>query len=155
MGHSTAMLRSVVFSGIERLRSVLAWVLVIGLTGCAVEPAEQRLQAAVTGLQTAIEAREVRNAMDFIAEDFVGTGTLDREGVRSMLRVQVLRHAQLGLTLGPMQTELTGDRATVRFTAVATGGSGALMPESARVWEVETGWRDDDGEWRLISAQWK
>jgi hypothetical protein len=129
--------------------------LVIALPGCAVEPAEQRLQASVNGLQAAIEGREVSNAMDFIADDFVGTGTLDREGVRNMLRLQVLRHAQLGLTLGPMQTELLGDRATVRFTAVATGGSGALIPESARVWAVETGWRDDHGQWRLISAQWK
>lgn len=155
MGHSTAKPRGVFFSAVERLRSALPLVLVIALGGCAVEPAEQRLQASMSGLQAAIEAREVRSAMDFIADDFIGTGTLDREGVRNVLRVQVLRHAQLGLSLGPMQTELIGDRATVRFTAVATGGSGAMIPESARVWDVETGWRDDDGQWRLISAQWK
>ena len=155
MIHSTPAPRSVFVSGMRCMRAAVLLVLVIALAACAVEPAEQRLQAAVSGLQAAIEAREVGNAMDFIADDFVGTGTLDREGVRNLLRLQVLRHAQLGVTLGPMQSELLGDRATVRFTAVATGGSGAFIPESARVWAVETGWRDDDGEWRLISAQWE
>ena len=155
MGHPTVTPRRLFFCYPGRRVAAALLVLVVALAGCAVEPAEQRLQASVNGLQTAIEAREVSSAMDFIADDFVGTGTLDREGVRNLLRLQVLRHAQLGLTLGPMQSELIGDRATVRFTAVATGGSGTLIPESARVWSVETGWRDDDGEWRLISAQWK
>lgn len=155
MTYSATEPRGSFVSSVGRIRAAVLLVLVMALAACAVEPAEQRLQAAVSGLQAAIEAREVGNAMEFIAEDFVGTGTLDREGVRNLLRLQVLRHAQLGLTLGPMQTELIGDRATVRFTAVATGGSGALVPESARVWTVETGWRDADGEWRLISAQWK
>lgn len=139
-----------------RLLPRLAWaVCALLLVGCARAPAEQRLREALSGLQNAIEAREVGQAIDFVADDFIGRDGLDREGARSLLRLQVLRHQQLGLSFGPYEIALQGERATVRFTAVATGGSGAMLPESARVWQVETGWRDEQGQWRLISADWK
>ncbi|MFN7784611.1 MAG: nuclear transport factor 2 family protein [Lysobacterales bacterium] len=125
------------------------------LVGCSRAPAEERLRGAMTGLQAAIEAREVGEAMEYVGEDFIGTGSLDREGARNLLRLMVLRHQTLGLSLGPAEIELFEGRASVRFTAVATGGQGALLPQSARVWNVETAWRDDGDEWRLISAQWK
>ena len=129
--------------------------LCLALSACSRAPAEQRLRTSIAELQEAIEARAPARAVDHLAEDFVGSGNLDREGARNLLRLMAIRHQQLGLTLGPMQLELIGDRATVRFTAVATGGSGALIPQSARVWNVETGWRDEDGRWRLISAEWR
>ena len=139
-----------------RLLPWLAWTAcALLLVGCARAPAEQRLREALSGLQNAIEAREVGQAIDFVADDFIGRDGLDREGARSLLRLQVLRHQQLGLSFGPYEIALQGERATVRFTAVATGGSGAMLPESARVWQVETGWRDEQGQWRLISADWK
>jgi hypothetical protein len=139
-----------------RLLPRLAWaVCALLLVGCARAPAEQRLREALSGLQNAIEAREVGQAINFVADDFIGRDGLDREGARGLLRLQVLRHQQLGLSFGPYEIALQGERATVRFTAVATGGSGAMLPESARVWQVETGWRDEQGQWRLISADWK
>ena len=124
------------------------------LAGCSRAPAEQRLREAMAGLQSAIEAREVRVAMGYVDEDFIGSGSLDREGARNLLRAMVLRHQSLGLTLGPAEIELFEGRATVRFTAVATGGQGALLPQSARVWQVETAWREDGSDWRLLSAHW-
>lgn len=135
--------------------SAVASVLLLFTAACSRAPAEQRLRESIAGLQAAIEAREVGRAMEHVAEDFGGTGNLDREGARNLLRLMAIRHQRLGLTLGPMQLELHAERASVRFTAVATGGSGALLPESARVWEVETGWRDENGGWRLISAEWR
>jgi len=134
---------------------LLVVALSLALASCARPPAEQRLREALAGLQEAIEAREVRQAMDYVAEDFIGNQSLDQAGVRSVLRAQLLRHQSLGLTLGPAALELQEGRAIVRFTAVATGGSGSLLPESARIWNVETGWREDDGEWKLISARWE
>ncbi len=143
-------------------RSLLtAWLcvacvlLLIVLPGCARAPAEQRLLEAMEALQSAIEAREVSAALDHFAEDFTATGGLDREGARNLMRVMVLRHQRLGLSLGPIEVAMFEQRATVRFTAVATGGQGSLLPESARVWQVETAWREEDGEWRMISAQWQ
>lgn len=126
------------------------------LAGCSRAPAEQRLREAMDGLHAAIEAREPKAAMRFVADDFTATGNLDREAAHNLLRLMVLRHQRLGLALGPIDVAMFDRRATVRFTAVATGGQGSLLPESARVWQVETAWREDSGgDWRLISAQWQ
>ena len=71
------------------------------------------------------------------------------------MRAQVLANSSIGLTLGPAEVEIVGDRATVRFSAVVTGGSGRFLPERAQAWEVTSGWRDEGGDWRLYCAQWK
>jgi hypothetical protein len=42
----------------------------------------------------------------------------------------------------------------VSFTAALTGGPGWL-PEQAQVYQVQTGWRLEGNDWKLISAQWK
>ena len=128
----------------------------MGLSGCARTPPEQRLRERIAQMQEALEARRPADFSDGVAEDFAGDGGLDREGVRNLLRVQMLRNAAIGVTLGPLEVALQGDtRAKVSFSAMLTGGSGGLMPDSARPWKVTTGWRDGSDGWQLIYAEWE
>ena len=104
------------------------------------------------------EALETGRPSDFvagIAEDFAGDSGLDREGVRNLLRVQVLRNERIGASLGPMTVEMHGERATVTFTALLTGSRGGLLPDNARAWSVRSGWRDGPDDWQMIHAEWK
>jgi hypothetical protein len=145
---------------LARLRvrgACLATALLLGvmlLVACTRTPPEQRLREAMAGMQTAIEQRDAAALADHLAEDFVGPDGLDRDGARRMALVMLRRHRSVGVTLGPPDIELQEDHATVRFSAVLTGGSGVL-PESARVQDVTTGWRDEGGTWRLTSADWE
>ncbi len=143
-------------TGRGRAARVLAALLCLALaiTGCQRTPPEQRLRDSVAALQGAVEQRDAGAIGDTLATDFVGPDSLDRDGARRMAQLLFLRHAQVGATLGPLNVELKGEYATVRFTASLTGGSGQLLPDSARVYDVETGWREVDGEWRLINASW-
>jgi hypothetical protein len=50
--------------------------------------------------------------------------------------------------------QLQPGHATARFSAALSGGSGRLLPDAAQLYDVETGWREEDGEWRLTSARW-
>ena len=70
-------------------------------------------------------------------------------------RLQVLRHAAIGVTMGPLDVRLHGERATVKFSVMATGGSGGLLPDSARPWAVESDWRDGAGGWQVFRAEWE
>src|SRR5690606_40314229 len=71
-------------------------------------------------------------------------------------RLAFLRHRQVGVTVaGPLQVALRERDATVSFEVALTGGSGGLLPEAARLYSVETGWRLEDGDWRLLSASWE
>jgi hypothetical protein len=130
---------------------VVAWL----LAGCTRTPPEQRLREQMAAMQQALEQRQPGAFMDGVAEEFGGNGGMDRAALQQMVRGQALVNANIGLTLGPAEVEVRGDRATVRFSAVATGGSGRFVPDRAQAWDVTSGWRDQDGHWRLYYAEWK
>ncbi len=138
--------------------AVLAGVVLLWLAaaaGCSRTPPEERLRERIGEMQQALEARRPADFFAGVAEDFSGVSGLDREGARNLMRAQVLRNAAIGVTLGPLDIELHGERATVKFSAILTGGSGGLVPDSARPWAVTTGWRDGPDGWQLIHASWE
>ncbi|KRD39823.1 hypothetical protein ASE35_05740 [Lysobacter sp. Root916] len=125
------------------------------LVACARTPPEQRLRETLGELQTALEQRDLEALHASLADDFVGPDGMDRNGARALAMLSFRRYRDVGVALGPAQIEIQGDRATVRFSAALTGGAGQVLPEAAQVYEVQTGWRESDGEWRMSSAEWK
>ncbi len=141
-------------------RNPMPWMMVLGvlmvlLIGCSRSPPEERLRARIASMQDALETRNPKAFAAGIAEDFAGDSGLDREGVRNLLRAQLLRNQQIGASLGPLDVQLHGERATVRFKVMLTGGSGGLIPDHARGWQVSSGWRDGPEDWQLIQASWE
>jgi len=122
--------------------------------GCAKGDPERALRESVTALQVAVDARDAGAIEDLLAGDFVGPEGLDRQGARRMAQLVFLRHQNVSATLGPLGVSMQDDHATVRFTAVLTGGAGGLLPETGQLYEVETGWRLLEGDWKLTSAKW-
>jgi ketosteroid isomerase-like protein len=134
--------------------------LVVGLTSlilaaCAKTPPEQALRDAVTGLQAAVEARDASAVQSFLAEDFIGPDGLDRDGARRMATLYLMRHDNIGMTVGPLAVQMQEDHARVDFTVAVTGGSGRLLPESGQVYAVRSGWRIEDGDWKMTSVSWE
>ena len=129
-----------------------AWML---LPGCARTPPEQQLRDALTTLQASVEARDVSAIETTLAGDFVGQDGLDRDGARRLAQLVFLRHRDIGVTLGPPRVDIQDQHATMHFTAALTGGAGGLLPDAASVYDVDTAWRIEGGQWRLISAQWQ
>lgn len=123
------------------------------LAGCSRPPPEQALRDTIAAMQAATEARDADALAEHLAEDFVGPGGMDRDGFRRYAALAWLRSRTVGVTLGPLDVEVTGEHARVGFTAATRGGQG-ILPDSAGLYRVDTAWRLDDGEWRLISAEW-
>ncbi|MEN1940511.1 nuclear transport factor 2 family protein [Luteimonas sp. MJ174] len=112
------------------------------------------MREAFDGLQAAIEERDAGDVASFLAEDFIGPAGLDREGARRLAALHFLRNTDVGVLPGPLDVELQDDHARIRFGAVLSGGDGGLLPDSARAWQVDTGWRLVDGDWLMVSADW-
>lgn len=125
------------------------------LAACAQPPPEQRLREAIGELQAALDARASGGIGDRLAADFIGPDGLDRDGAIRMARLSFLRYRDVGVRLGPLDVQMQEAHARVGFTAALTGGSGGLLPDSARLYRVDTGWRLEDGEWLLTSADWR
>lgn len=134
---------------------LLALVLVSALPGCAREDAETALRRQVAVALTALDEREHGVLVDMLTDAFAGPEGMDRESASRMLRMYFLRYRDVSAVAGPLHVELVGERARVRFSVLLSGGSGGLLPESARAWEVESGWLRVGGDWRLIALDWR
>ena len=124
------------------------------LAACTHEPPEAALRATIASMQEAAEAHDTDALFEPIAEDFSGSEGMDRTAFRRYVTLMSMRHKSVSVSLGPMDVKLFGDRATVKFTAAVTGGPG-LLPDQGQVYEVDTGWRLEGSDWKLISAKWK
>ena len=121
---------------------------------CGRTDPEAALRGRVDAIAAAIEARDAAAMQRHLATDFIGNDGLDREGARRLAMGYVLRYRDLGVSLGPLEVEMAPAHATVRCKAVLRGGSGRALPDSARIYDVESGWRMEDGEWKLASVRW-
>ena len=124
------------------------------LAGCSREPPEQALRATIEAMQVAAEARDSEALVASVSEQFAGPDGMGRDEFRRYLALLWLRNREVGVSVGPLELKLIGERATVEFTAAARGGQG-WMPDRAQVYRVRTGWQREGGDWKLISAEWE
>lgn len=54
-----------------------------------------------------------------------------------------------------MTIELHDDKATVGFSVILTGGDGRALPDRVQSYAVTSGWRIEDGEWKVYVAEWE
>ena len=147
-------------SGTPDLRRLMAALVACAMlavsTACSKSSPEHAVRLQVETMEAAIEARDAGDVHELLAEDFIGNDGLDRRGARQLAAATFLRHRDVAARFGPVQVEMRGESdAIARFTLVATGGSGGLLPDNGQVFDVETGWRLVDGEWRLLNARWR
>lgn len=131
-------------------------LLALGLTACSRTPDEQAIRETIGAMRQAMESHDPRAFMSHVSEDFIGNDAeTDRTALANLLRVEVFRNDQVGVTLGPIDIEMHEDRATARLTATFTGGSGGLLPERGAIYSITSGWRRSGREWQCISARWE
>ena len=142
------------FRGLQRVMASAAIVMLL-LAACGKDDPEQAVRGQVEAMQAAIDERDAGDVEDLLAQDFVGNDGMDRRAIRQLAAAVFLRHRNVAAKLGPVSVELRGDTdAVAKFSVLATGGSGGFLPETGQVYQIETGWRLVDGEWKLLSATW-
>lgn len=136
-----------------RFAAVLALLL---LAACSRTPDETRIRNAIAAMENAVETRNPRDFMAHVTEDFIGQDSgFDRAALHNLLRAQFLRNESVAVLTGPVDVVVQGDRATASMTVTLTGGSGGLLPERGAIYQVDTGWKQVDGDWRCLSARWQ
>ncbi|MGH8025628.1 MAG: nuclear transport factor 2 family protein [Pseudoxanthomonas sp.] len=125
------------------------------LAACARDTPETALRMQLQRMQTAAAERRAGDFMEGVAADFVGNEGMDRAALHNLMRAQVLGNSTIGVTMGPVEIEQKAGQATLRFTALLTGGQGRFIPDSAQTYSITSGWRLEDGEWRVYYAHWK
>ncbi len=140
---------------LHALRFAAALALLL-LAACSRTPDETRIRNAITAMESAVETRNPRDFMAYVTEDFIGQdSSFDRAALHNLLRAQFLRNEAVAVLTGPIDVTLQGGRATASMTVTLTGGSGGLLPERGAIYDVETGWKKVDGDWRCLSVRWQ
>jgi len=141
----------------------IGWVFCLALILPACGPQlddEARIEQALVTMTEALEQGDISDFMAPVADDFVAVnGRLDRRALgllvrRERLAREAIRIQRLDTRIEIFVNDDKNPRAVATFRALATGGTG-LLPDEGRFWRVETGWRRDGSDWRLISAEWQ
>lgn len=144
------------------MRSILATSLSVAVISLALSacgptgPDEERIRDEIRGMAQALADSDVRGVLSPLADDFAGvTWDLDQRGARLLLQRELRAHEQLRARVIDIDVEMRGEsRAVASFQVVLTGGSG-LIPDTGRWYRVESGWRLDGNDWKLVSAEWE
>lgn len=120
------------------------------------ESPQERLEISLHEVRDAAVAGNIGDFMERVADDFSGQkGGFDRASLRSMLRVQLLKHSRVTATIVNDEYEMYPGRAVVKLSVLMTGGPANWLPDTGRVYQITTAWREDDEQWVLISAVWE
>ena len=141
-------------------KAAAAVLVVVALfAACRRAGPEQQLRQDIAQVQAGVQARDLSSLRSALADDFVGPEGMDRNAAVRLAQVMYLQNQRINAVFGPLQVTLlpsvaNPDHATVEFSAALTGGSGGALPDTARLYQVRTGWRLQDGDWRMTSADW-
>ena len=125
------------------------------LAACTRPPDEDAIRATIAAIAEAAEARDGADVLEHVSADFTGNGgEFDRRRLADLLRMQLIA-GSIGVHLGQVEVELSGGRATARFDATLTDGSGCWIAERSAEYRFVTGWRREDGAWRCYNASWE
>ena len=116
----------------------------------------QQVIAAIREMETQIENGERRPFISHVAEDFSGqNGQLNRQELQRLVIYQLNRHQRLHAQLFPINvTKTSEEEASATFRALITGGPG-WIPDQGQLYDFETTWRDEGGEWELTAPTGK
>jgi hypothetical protein len=117
---------------------------------------EQQIIATLQVMEEAAEQGEHFEFMGYVANSFSGQyGSMDRREFHRFMIFQINQNRRLHAQFFPIYVQETGkDLASAHFKLLVTGGAG-LLPESGRLFEVETQWLRDGSDWMLEKADWE
>jgi hypothetical protein len=127
------------------------------LVACSKTPSvEQQIIATLRSMEVAAEEGKHFEFMGYVADSFgAQQGSMDRREFHRFMIFQINQHRRLHAQFFPIYVqELDIDHASANFSLLVTGGGG-LLPESGQLFEVETQWLRDGGDWMLEAADWE
>lgn len=127
------------------------------MTGCGPsESDEVRIRHAIEAMALALEEGESKPFLERVAADFTGdAGRWDRQRVRQYVLARTLGNGNRpDIDLRDIEVELFDGRARATVET-RISDAGRWLPQRGALYRFETGWRLDDGQWRIIRADWE
>lgn len=117
---------------------------------------EQQIIATLRNMEYAAEEGQHLDFMSYITDSFgAQQDSMDRREFHRFMIFQINQNRRLQAQFFPIfVTETGADAASAHFRLLVTGGAG-LLPDRGQLFEVETHWIRDGGDWLLNQAEWE
>ena len=115
-----------------------------------------QVRARIAAMESAGEAGERAAFMAFVADGFQAQDrSMTRDDFRRFMFFQFSQQRRIQAQLFPITVEERGPNlAAARFKALVTGGGG-LIPDDGQLFDIETEWALEGGDWMLWRADWQ
>lgn len=105
-------------------------------------------------MQEAVESKSADDLLQHVFDGFSSAKGYDKNGLQRILLFYQLRHQRITTLVTNLEIDIAQSGvAKARFNILLTGGAG-LLPEQGGFYQVETDWRQEQGAWRLVYADW-
>ncbi len=138
---------------------VHAPILFLILTACSREPSpEDRIREVIVAAEQGAEARDLSDVMAVVSDRYSDLRGNDKAGVRDLMRGYFLINQSIHLLMRVEDIVFASERvATARITVGMLGRQDVGATDwrlAADVYEFDVRLFNEDGEWRLQSADW-
>ena len=131
----------------------------LALGGCKKDTEEQKVLRVIDDGVAAIEAGQVGDAMDLVADDFSDENGTDKGMIKGYLAGQMLRGDRITIVRRDENVKVDGTAATASFDAAIFQGDRAklkgVVPQRSGTYRFTLTFRKDDGDWLVTKATWK
>ncbi len=141
--------------------ALVALCALVAALGCGgPDDPEARLRARLEAIEAAVEAREVGDVKDAIAEDFRDAGGRDKRELTRYVAGMLLRHQTIHVVSRVRELAVGGD-GTGRVEVIAALASGPIASAAdltqlrGDIYRFEFEFVDRDETWLLQHAQWR
>jgi ketosteroid isomerase-like protein len=138
--------------------SILVFSLFLGACSKGVTE-EDRVKRVVKDVEKAAESKDVKGFMRHVSKDYNDDRGNDYDGVKGILFYQFLRAEKVSVFVRGVEVEVRGDRALVNTKVVMVRGKEIekiedIIPEDAAGYRFSVVFRNEDGDWKALSARW-
>lgn len=132
---------------------------VIGLASCKKDTDEQKIYKILDAGVASLEAGQVKDAMEHVAEDFADESGLDKQGIRGVLAGQVLRGNRITIMRRDEKVAVDGASAVATLDVALFQGDRAklkgVLPQRSGTYRFTITLRKDGDEWLITKAKYE
>lgn len=137
------------------LRLFVVLVLYPILLACS-EPQsdEQLIRTALDKMSQAVKVKQRQDLLAYLSHDFRGQQRMSKADINGLIFYHFRRNQQLVIVLSGVTVEVKVGQAMVSAYLLLSG-TNATLPERGRLLLVESNWRKEQDQWRVITANWQ
>lgn len=144
----------------RRRKQIVFWfaicVIIGQLIACSESASDEtRLRQAVANMEKAVEAKQLRPILAYLAGDFVGNQGYRKANIGAMLLLQFRQNQHVHVLLHITAITIRANQAQLRCEVLLVGRDQRVVPKHARALVIDSNWQKRDGEWRVVRASWR